>query len=491
MNILIATSEAVPFAKTGGLADVASALPKALAKLGHRAHLILPAYRQASFCGQPIEPMGIDFIVPVGNNTISGHLFESRLPNSDIPVYLVHQSQYFDREGIYNYNGEDYTDNCERFVFFSRAVLETIRLLNLDIDILHSNDWQTGLVPAYLEAIYRQVPGYEKIATIHTIHNLAYQGIFWHWDMLLTGLDWRYFNYEKMEFHGKLNLLKTGLTFAMGLTTVSPRYANEIQTQEFGCGLEDVLRYRRSFLTGITNGVDTERWNPENDEKIAVRYNHSDVFEKKPECKKALQEAVGLPVDPGVPVIGAVGRLAHQKGFDTVADILPHWGDTSQMQWVILGTGDPAVEQRLEEIAAKYPDKMAVRVEFSDTLARQIIAGSDLFLMPSRYEPCGLTQMYSMLYGTVPIVRETGGLADTVVDADPETIEQGSANGFTFQGESDDVLTATIGRALNCWYQERETWNRIVRNCMAKDWSWQNSARKYAEFYAQTLARLK
>ncbi len=251
MNILFATSEAVPFAKTGGLADVCGALPIELARLGHRPTVIMPAYRKVRYCGLPIEPLGIDFIVPIGSKTVTGHLLRSRLPDSDVPVYLVQQDQYFDRDELYGADGQDYIDNCERYVFFCRAVLEAIRLLELEVDVVHVNDWQTGLVPAYLKTEYRGLPRYERIASLFTIHNLAYQGKFWHWDMLLTGLDWKYFNWHQMEFHGMLNLLKTGLVFADRISTVSPRYAEEIQSSPLGCGLEGLLQHRRDSLSGI------------------------------------------------------------------------------------------------------------------------------------------------------------------------------------------------------------------------------------------------
>ena len=262
MNILLATSEAVPFAKTGGLADVTGALPIELARLGHQAAVILPAYRQTRYCGQRIEPLGIDFIIPIGSKMVTGHLLRSTMPGGQVPVYLVEQDQYYDRDELYSVDGKDYIDNCERFVFFSRAVLEAIRLLELQVDVLHVNDWQTGLIPAYLKIEYHSVPRYQRIASLLTVHNISYQGQFWHWDMLLTGLDWKYFNWHQMEFHGNLNLLKTGMVFADSINTVSPRYAQEIQSSPLGCGLEGVLQYRRNVLSGILNGIDPHEWDP-------------------------------------------------------------------------------------------------------------------------------------------------------------------------------------------------------------------------------------
>ena len=489
MNILFATSEAVPFAKTGGLADVSSSLPLALSQIGHNTVVIMPAYKQALRAGQPTQPLGIDFSIPVWNKTVSGSLLESRLPNSNVPVYLVLQDQYFDREGLYNHRGEDYADNCERFVFFSRAVLETIRLLGLSVDVLHTNDWQTGLIPAYLETMYRKFPGYEKIISVHTIHNLAYQGVFWHWDMCLTGLDWKYFTYENMEFFGKLNLLKTGIMFADGLTTVSLRYAREILTEEFGCGLHGVLQHRHDKLRGILNGVDTDHWDPAKDESLATTYNVENVLERKLICKSALLREMGLPEREGSPLIGIVGRLASQKGIDLVVDVMPYWVENHDVQWVVLGTGDPALEHKLEELASQYPQNIAVKLGFSDPLAHRIEAGSDMFLMPSRYEPCGLNQMYSLIYGTVPIVRETGGLADTVIGMNEETLANQTANGFSFKDADHNGLNWALEQAIHCYRYNRPAWEQLTKTGMVQDWSWKQSAGHYLEFYEELKAK--
>ena len=400
MNILLATSEAVPFAKTGGLADVSGALPVELARLGHQAAVIMPAYRQTQFCGQPIEPLGLDFVVPVGSKMVSGRLSRSTMPGGKVSVYLVHQDQFFDREQLYGIDGKDYVDNCERFVFFSRAVLEAVRLLDLPVDVLHANDWQTGLVPAYLKIVYAGIPRYQKIAALFAVHNMAYQGVFWHWDMLLTGLDWKYFNWHQMEFHGKLNLLKTGLVFADAIVTVSPRYAQEIQSNPLGCGLEGVLQYRREVLSGILNGIDEAEWNPATDRHLPVQYDATTVKSGKAACKAALQKELGLPQIAGVPLVSNVGRLDDHKGLDLIAEVIQRWVQTSDVQWAILGTGQPKYHKLFEGLAQRFPDKVAARLEFSNPLAHRIEAGSDIFLMPSRFEPSGLSQMYSLKYGT-------------------------------------------------------------------------------------------
>lgn len=488
MNILLATSEAVPFAKTGGLADVSAALPLELSRLGHRPAVILPAYRRALACGQPIESTGIDVSVQIGSKTVDGLLLKSKLPDSDVPVYLVQQDDYYNRDELYGIDGSDYVDNCERFVFFCRAVLEAIRLLQLDVDVLHANDWQTGLLPAYLKVEYRATPGYERIASLFTIHNLAYQGTFWHWDMLLTGLDWKYFNWHQMEFYGKLNLMKTGLVFADAINTVSPRYAEEIQSPPLGCGLEGVLQQRHDDLSGIINGVDYATWDPATDLQLAMNYDAGTAAKGKAACKAALQSELGLPVLPRTPVIGLISRLADQKGLDLVAGVIQDWVRTTDVQWTILGSGDPKYQQLLGTLAERYPQRVAARLSFSDDLAHRIEAGADMFLMPSRYEPCGLNQLYSLKYGTVPVVRATGGLADTIVDATRETLADGTATGFSFREYGMLALSETLRRAVEA-YKQPETWSQLVTTGMRQDWSWSRSARQYAALYQSIAAR--
>ena len=489
VKILMAASEAVPFAKSGGLADVCGTLPAELARLGQQAAVILPAYRRTRYCGATIEPLGIDFIVPIGSKTVHGRLLQSKLPNSNVPVYLVEQDQYFDRDELYRVDGKDYVDNCERFVFFSRAVMEAIRLLGLEVDVIHANDWQTGLIPAYLKVEYCNLPRYRRVACLFTLHNMAFQGQFWHWDMLLTGMDWKYFNWHQMEYFGKLNLLKTGMVFADAVSTVSPRYAQEIQTSEFGAGLEGVLQHRRDVLTGILNGVDENVWNPATDRLLAANYTVETVAQGKPVCKAALQAALGLPQRADVPVMGFVGRLTHQKGVDLIAEIIPEWADKTGVQWAILGKGEPVYHEMFKELAKHYPDKVAVRLEQSDPLAHAIEAGADMFLMPSRYEPCGLNQMYSLKYGTVPVVRETGGLADTIVDAQAETLAAGTANGFSFREDKSAALSETLRRACDM-YRQPEVWKRLVDTGMRQDWSWSRSAREYVKLYQQIVDRV-
>jgi len=489
VNILFATSEAVPFCKTGGLGDVCGSLPREVAKLGHNLTMILPAFRQVISSGQPIEPTGIRFEIPIGQKQVPGKLLRSKLPDSDVLVYLVQQDDYYDRAELYVEHGEDYRDNCERFTFFSRAVLEAIPRLDLKTDLIHCHDWCAALIPAYLKTLYHDRPPYEGIASLYTIHNLAYQGNFWHWDMALTGLDWKYFNWRQMEFYGNLNFMKTGIAFADAISTVSPTYANEIMRPPLSCGLEGSLQHRRKDLFGILNGADYSAWNPSTDRFLdGNTYDETNYEIGKLACKVALQQEMGLPIQADVPLLASVGRLADQKGFDLIARVMQQWADQSDAQWVILGTGDPKYHEVLGQLAADHPEKMAVRLEFSNELAHRIEAGADMFLMPSQYEPCGLNQLYSLKYGTVPIVRATGGLADTVVDATPKALADGTATGFSFAEYTALALSDTLFRACHT-YADQGVWRQLVQTGMQQDWSWGQSARRYIELYDQTRAR--
>lgn len=488
MKVLFATSEAVPFATTGGLGDVCGSLPFALCELGHDVRVILPAYRCIRYAGRDIRPLGLEFIVPVGSKTVSGRILECR--SDPVTFYFVQQDYYYDRDALYSVHGQDYADNCERFVFFSRAVMEAMRLLDFYPDILHAHDWQTGLVPAYLKIEYAHSPLYRSIGSVFTIHNMAYQGRFWHWDMLLTGLDWKYFNWEQMEAYGQLNLLKTGIVFADAVSTVSPRYAEEIQTPQFGAGLEGVIRTKRHVLWGILNGVDYSTWNPATDPHLPVRFDVNTVWQNKPFCKAALQSEMGLPQRPNVPLFGMIGRLTHQKGFDLVKEILPEWLERKDAQWVILGTGDTELEKAFRELAERFPEKLAVRFDFCLPLAHRIQGGADMFIMPSRFEPCGLAQLQGLKYGTIPVVRAIGGLADTIVDYSPETLAAGTANGFVFQDETPQALAEALDRACAA-YAQQEVWRRLVDIAMRQDWSWARSAPRYVEMYETVIRRVR
>lgn len=489
MNILFATAEAAPFCKTGGLGDVCGALPRELAKLGHRVAIVLPAFRQVYDAGVEIESTGVEFEIPIGQKQVKGRFLKSQLPDSAVDVYLVYQPEYFDRPQLYRDQGEDYQDNAERFTFFCRAALEAIPLLGLETDLVHCHDWCAGLIPAYLKTTFADRAPFDGLASMLTIHNLAYQGTFWHWDMALTGIDWKYFNWRQMEFYGKLNFLKTGIVFADALTTVSPTYADEILSAPLGCGLEGVLQHRRDDLAGIINGVDYDQWNPEVDQRLGDhRYNADDFAEGKAACKAELQQLMDLPPRPEIPLIAAVGRLADQKGFDLLLRVMRQWAGEVDVQWVILGTGEAKYHDALAALSEQFPQRVAVRLAFSDDLAHRIEAGADMFAMPSQYEPCGLNQLYSLKYGTVPVVRATGGLADTVVDTNDQTLADGTATGFSFSEYSSAALGEALQRACRA-FEDRAVWTQIVETGMRQDWSWAASAKRYAELYRRTIAR--
>lgn len=487
MNIVFVASEGVPFAKTGGLADVAGALPRAVAELGHQTALFIPCYRKVWESGAELVGTGITLRVPVGSATVTAHIQESRLPDSDVPVYLVDQPHFFDREGLYGHPGHDFEDNCERFVFFQRAVLEATGPLGLRPDIVHCNDWQTGLIPIYLQTLYKNSPGLADVGTLFTIHNLAYQGLFWHWDVPVTGLDWGLFNYRALEFHGKLSFMKAGLVFADLLTTVSPTYAREIQTPQQGAGLDGLLRDRAADLRGIVNGIDERIWSPLNEPMLAMRYDVETVTKGKATCKTWLQTRAGLPVRPDVPLFAQIGRLVDQKGWDLLAHVADGFLH-QDVQLIVLGTGAPQYHDLLNSLQERYPTKVWAYLGFSDELAHQIEAGADIFLMPSLFEPCGLNQLYSLAHGTVPVVHATGGLVDTVVDLTPKSLAEGRATGFAFREPTPTALWHTLERVLDAW-RDRETWRRLVRSGMSEDWSWHGSASKYVDLYREVLRR--
>ena len=493
-KLLFAASEAVPFAKTGGLADVAGSLPRALSRRGWECALVLPLYNSARASKIPLVHTDHTFTVPIGNRNVTGALWQAALPNSTVTVYLIEQPEYYERDdpaqgrGLYQFalpggQKRDYPDNCERFIFFCRAVLEIPRLLDYWPDVLHFNDWQTGLAPVYLREIYRAQPGYDRLRTLFTIHNIAYQGQFWHWDMLLTGLDWRLFNYRQLEFYGQLNFLKAGIVFADLISTVSPTYAKEIQTPYYGAGLDGVLSERRERLFGIVNGVDYSVWHPSTDPHIAATYDLDSVAERKPLCKAALQRRYGLPEQRSMPLLGMVARLVDQKGLDLVgkaAEPLLQQG----VQLVLLGEGEAAYHRALLALRSRFPDRVGVVFGFDDALAHQIEAGADIFLMPSQYEPAGLNQLYSLKYGTVPVVRATGGLADTITDYTPQTAEAGTATGFCFLAYTPAALLRAVGRALDLYRGAPDKWLALMRTGMRQDWSWDRIGAEYEKLYA-------
>lgn len=479
MKILFASSEAVPFAKTGGLADVAGALPKALLKMGADVRLILPKYKGIEEKGLPTTYTGLRISVPVSRNMVEAEIVESR--HDGVPVYLIEKDEYFYRDNLYSTQDGDFIDNAERFVFFARAIIETVRATGFVPDVIHCNDWQTALVPVYLNTVYRPEPLLSRIATLLTIHNLGYQGLFWHLDWHLLSVGWEYFTPNFLEFYGKINFLKGGIVFSDVINTVSKKYSEEIQTPEFGAGLDGILRTRREDLYGIVNGIDYDEWSPEKDRFIPERYD-ADHLEGKAACKAALQKAFGLPVDGGPPVASSISRLADQKGFDLVSD---GFGQlvSAGIQYILLGTGERKYHDLFTELARKYPRSFAVKIAYDNALAHLIEAGSDLFLMPSRYEPCGLNQLYSLRYGTVPVVRAVGGLDDTITD-DPG--DPGLRTGFKFEEYTIDDMMAALNRALAVRRESRE-WVDLVRRCMKQDFSWEKSAGEYGALYEKAI----
>ncbi len=482
LEVLFVSSEVDPFAKTGGLADVSAALPKALREADHDVRIIMPRYGSINERKAKLhEIMRLREIpIPVGAKTFPASVRSSFLSNNHakVQVYFLDNTTLFGRSGLYVHpeTKKDYADNDERFIFFSRGILEILKILGWQPDIIHCNDWQSGLVPAYLRTLYRDDPFYRNTKTVYTVHNMAYQGVFPKSAFAKTLLPPETLSESGVEAFGNVNLLKAGLVYADAITTVSERYAEEIRTSaEFGCGLEDVVNRRHADLSGILNGIDYSIWDPAVDEYIPHRYDQRTV-DLKVENKKALLARMQLPFDERTPVIGIISRLADQKGFDLIDEILDDLMKLN-LQLVVLGTGEKRYHDLFEKAHRKFPARVGIALTFNEELAHLIEAGSEMFLMPSRYEPCGLNQMYSLRYGTVPIVRATGGLDDTIAD-----VEHGSGTGFKFKAYSGKELLRTVQRALQA-YQESAGWRRIMKNGMAKDFSWETSARKYLQLY--------
>ncbi len=483
MKVVMACSEMVPFAKTGGLADVAGALPKYLVPNGVELICFLPYYSKVRESGIKAKKTSLSFGIILDDQEKKVTIHKTTIPGTKVTLYLVENEEFFNRPELYATPYGDYADNSSRFILFSRAVLETLIRLDIPTDVIHCHDWQSALITVYLKTIYKdKVPG--NPGSLLTIHNLAYQGLFWHWDMKLTGLTWEYFNWRQLEYFGKLNFLKGGIVFADAINTVSPTYAKEIQTPEYGAGLEDVLRFRSDKLFGIINGIDYEVWNPETDELIPHKFTAS-TLAGKTKNKTALQKEVGLEVNAKTPLIGMISRLAAQKGFDLLEGIMDELVK-HDVQIVLLGTGEKRYQDLLADFGKRYPEKISANIRFDNGLAHRIEAGSDMFLMPSRYEPCGLNQLYSLKYGTLPIVRKTGGLADTIVDANEANIANKTATGFMFEEYTSAALLETIERALNA-YAKPKLWKQLVTTAMADDWSWNRSATDYAQIYKQIV----
>ena len=485
LKILFVSSEAVPFAKTGGLGDVAGALPREVGRLGHAVRLVIPRYGTIDGTAHGLKEWG-RLAVPTAAGVISAVVEEGRLPESDVQVFTIGHDPFFARQEFYGEAGADYPDNLERFSFFCRATMELLlafaKVSSWTPDVLHAHDWQAALSVVYLRSLYAKRPEFTKLRSILTVHNLGFQGLFPAAAFPKTGLGPELFTPKTLEFFGQANLLKGGLVFAGLLTTVSPTYSREIQTPELGFGLDGVLQERKDSLSGVVNGIDTEVWNPATDSLLPEHYSSSDLAGKR-RCKEALQRELSLPVRE-VPLLAVISRFTSQKGLDLVAAVLPELMRLD-VQVALLGTGDPPLELQFQSFRMRHPDKIGVRIGFDDALAHAIEAGADLFLMPSRYEPCGLSQLYSLRYGTVPIVRKTGGLADTVVAYTPRTAANGLATGFAFNEATPEALLTTILLALRV-YADRTEWTGLMKAGMETDVSWARSAEAYVALYRRT-----
>lgn len=482
LRITFAASEGVPFSKTGGLADVVGALPRALARRGHQVSIFLPKYRQTHL------PDSAKVVIDSLTIPFAGqHRFPRVIaadPNSDnkagVRYYFIDYDPFFDRDALYNTALGDYGDNLERFTLFSRAVLEASKLLGVP-DVFHAHDWQTALIPLMLRTIYYDDHALAPAASVFTIHNMGYQGIFPGALMPEIVLPQWIYAPDRLEHFGAMNLLKGGIIYGDHVTTVSPTYMREIRTPEFGFGLDGVVRWKGDKATGILNGVDYDVWDPAHDGHIAAHYSPDDLAGKAA-CKSALLRAMALPehrrTNERIPLIGIVSRFAVQKGFDLIAAIAERLA-REPMQLVVLGSGDRTYEDLFRSLAAKYPEKIAVKIGYDNPLAHQIEAGSDLFLMPSHYEPCGLNQIYSLKYGTPPIVRATGGLDDTVENWDDQ---QHTGTGFKFWAHTPQALLDTLRWALRC-FDDEPAWRQLMLNGMCQDFSWDRSAAQYESVY--------
>jgi starch synthase len=472
MRVLMVASECVPFAKTGGLADVVGALPRALVRLGHSVDVVIPRYRGIA-AGERIGSVD----VALDGQSIHADVYATK---GDVRTVFIDHPAYYDREQLYGIGNDDFADNPARFALLSRAALEWAVETGERYDIVHAHDWQAGLVPVFLERTYRATSSLGKAASIFTIHNLAYQGLFDANWLPRLGLGWELMRVDALEFWGRISMLKGGIVFSRLITTVSPRYAREITTPAFGFGFDGILRHRAADLIGILNGIDYDQWDPARDRYLSVPYDASHM-EGKDAAKRQVLETFGLPAAGDIrrrPLVAMISRLVDQKGLDLIAEVadeLPSLDAT----FVMLGTGEQRYEDLLRTLARRYPQRIGVRIGFDEPLAHLIEAGADLFLMPSRFEPCGLNQMYSLRYGTVPLVRAVGGLYDTVRDFDTAS---GQGTGFTFDEYSGSALLSTLRRALSA-YQDWRLWQRIRIEGMRQDFSWAASARAYTAAY--------
>ena len=475
MHILFLAPEVWPYKRVGGLAEVAYDLPRAMAQLGHTVGVVSPKPRLGPELEETLERVEVLLDVPVSWKRHQAEVYRHQDP-SGVTVYLIGHEHLFDREGLYGNAYGDYEDNAERFIFYSRACLELARAMNWQVDIFHANDWTTGLVPVYLRTLYAQDPQLMHSASLMTVHNLGNQGQFWHYDMPLTGLGWEYFVPEALEFYGQINFLKGGLIFADMISTVSHAYAEEILTPESGQGLEGVLLARRDRLAAVVNGIDYQLWDPAHDPRLAANYS-LDNLEPKAACRQALMELYGLQEERPRPLVVVVGRLEDRKGLDLVTAAMDRFFEMG-LNLVVMGFGEDHYHVTLRELAQRNPGRLGVSIGFDMDLAHRIMAGADMLLVPSRYEPCGIHQMQALRYGAVPVVRATGGLADTVMDHH----DGQEGTGFRFGPFDMENMLAALERARQA-YLDQDQWRAIMRRGMAQDFSWQAAAPRYIAIY--------
>ncbi|WP_145263962.1 glycogen/starch synthase [Planctomycetes bacterium Pan216] len=478
------SSEVAPFAKTGGLADVVGSLPAELWNLGHDVRIVMPFHGCIDRDRWEIHPRVDTIGVPLGFGEQWCSVHETRLPETDIPVYLIEHHQYFARVSLYQHDGEDYDDNAERFAFFSRACCQLCKAIDFAPDVMHAHDWQAGLVPVYLKTWDADHPLLYNTASVMSIHNLGYQGVFPKDQIIHSQLGWERFTPDGLEFYDQLNYLKPGILYADKVSTVSPTYAREIQLPEHGWALDGVLRDRSADLVGILNGCDYREWDPSSDKFLERRFDAGDL-EGKRYCKAQLQREMGLPVRENVPIVGMVTRLAYQKGVDVLASALPRIFDMD-LQFVVLGTGEVWAHFFYGELPSRFPDKAGAFIGFDLGLAHLVMAGCDYLLMPSRYEPCGLSQLASKRYGTLPIVRATGGLEDTVANYDEWT---GDGDGFKFYDLSPGAIGDSIGWAVSTFYDRPHHLEMMKDRAMRQRYLWSDAAMRYEELYGWAIER--
>lgn len=485
LSILIAASEAVPFIKTGGLADVVGILPKYLKALGHDVRLVLPRYYRIDKAKLGLRRLPGVLTVPMGRlgNEYCA-VYEGVIPETDIPVYFLEHEGYYGRNGIYDEDNVEFSDNDRRFIFLSKGALELCKMLDFHPDVIHANDWHTALIPVLLNTSYGRDPFVGGAATLLTIHNMQYQGSFPSSSMEILGIGWEHFTFLGLEKDDRVNLLKGGLYHATLLNTVSEGYAREIQTPAFGWGLEGVARERSKELYGILNGVDYAEWFPEHDQFIAENYSAA-ALDGKLICKRDIQRTLGLPERDDVPLIGMVGRLVKQKGIDVFAEALPDILGLD-LQIAMLGEGEPWAHFYFGGMAAKHPDRLRAVIGYDNRISHKIEAGADFFLMPSAFEPCGLNQLYSMRYGTLPIVRATGGLDDSVENFDEKLL---TGTGFKFQDLTPGAIYDTVGWAVHTWYNRPDAMAALIANAMEKRFTWDAAAGKYEKLYRMAVKK--